>query len=155
MAKVNDRIAAVLSADVMDRADWDEPPQLWRIYVADQAAPRPVLRPVLVPLELWEGGTADALWFLADQMAGSGLVDPQLYGMAIRHEAWELDNPMPSSPHTSRRVRAIAEAHGIHAHPDRIEVRVAVGVDRFGVTYQVRLARGEAAPERQVLYPDA
>jgi hypothetical protein len=163
MGTVHDAIAACLAAELEQRTQWDEDPALYRLLVRGG---RPRLELMRLHESIWDLDRPPAVvQHIAATMALNGVrsPDPDLFGIAFRHEGWGVDvDPEPGTPDTDpawrARVRAVHAdglAHAIHARPDRYEVRLLYAVDRASVTYQIEQRRGEARATRSVHYPGA
>lgn len=64
--------------------------------------------------------------FAEQEMPGQAL------GFGLTHEAWMVVSPKDENdPNTIEAMTAAAE-HRLHAHPDSVEVRISVAVDRYG-----------------------
>lgn len=172
MSKLHERIGDLLAEALDARTAWDEPPALYSIHLPSLKVQHGLYNPALVkwPVDdqMWDANragmrTTDILesfsWFVHAHADLFRKVDEEgkarhIYGMGFRHEGWAL----PEShlkPGTAERSEAYlaSSSHTIYKHPDRIETRSFVAVDRARVSYMARLARGETRAERFVIYP--
>ena len=137
-------VSRALAAELGSRAGWDEDPCLYTIRMSQG---RCRLTAASVPRHWWASAdpaeVLDAVAGLAAGVRGMpGIrMRPDLYGIALRFEGWDL--PWADlGPEGHRQAVADAAAHRVHARPDRIEVRVLAGVDRTGTAYEARQQRG-------------
>jgi hypothetical protein len=115
---------------------WDWPPQLLRVYVRGDVLLAPVNVVALAGPDVRPPEVLDAI---ADGMAASGFRDPDLLGMAFVYEGWTV--PDPVTARQAHVAAVMAGDHRLHEHPDRIEIRMAMAVDRHGATYHVEHQR--------------
>lgn len=154
MGRVAEKILDALEAEARSRAEWDEAPGLYFLYLEGGEAR---VSQVPVPDFLWE---TDAPPRVLARMAGglgdfSGLLQSaapgSLFGAAFRCEAWVVDAGMPGTERRSE-VSAASMAKQLHIHPDRVESRCVYAVDRAGNTYSATQAKGSADVRRSVSY---
>jgi len=145
------RVLRLFGDEVCGRTSWDEPPELHRLHMRDD---RPSLQLVPVPLGLWAGARPpEVLAFVATAMWRFGLRAARggdLYGMAFLWEGWGVD---PEPGFDEQRVAQLSAEHALHSHPQRVEVRCLMAVDRYGVTYTVEHERTGVRPLRQLAVP--
>jgi hypothetical protein len=159
-SQLNKAISHAL-ADMVERSQvWDADPELLRVYVAGRVV---TMVPVQVPRLQWEafGGTAAGLERIAEVMAMCGITDREptehgtLHAVAFLHEGWTVwPEPSMNDHHAWRRVQKMAADHRLYQHPDAVEVRACVAVDRDGWTYQAEHKRGHIGVVRRVMAPD-
>jgi hypothetical protein len=160
MSKVHDAIGDLLAAEIESRRAWDEPPQLYDLYLDGT---RPYLSAVPLPEYIWDEDatgrrTADTLRMIAEgyRQAARGRPYPDdsktLHGAAFRHEGWMVAADKPDEL-SRRRLGRQARAHRLHEHPARVEVRLISCVDRAGITYMSSLERGGVHARQLVTYP--
>jgi hypothetical protein len=153
MSAVHDAILDRMTAELAARTEWDEPPALYLIILAD-GGPRLSIFPL-----------RDSVWELdrpAAVLAGlarswernAGVIQqeapPGLHGAAFRSESWRVQLPLDAPAEQAEEVKRESRAHRLAQHPLRIEERGMFAVDRAGATYVVSWARGEAEPLRKV-----
>lgn len=125
MGKVQERIAAVVAAEVGSRVLWDEPPGLFWLAL-EGGEPR--LVPAPAARGTWSlAPPAQVLSMLADGCAGNaGLLQDAapggLHGAAFYSEVWTVLHH-PDDAAGIARSKADARAGQIHARPDRVEAR--------------------------------
>ena len=143
-------------AEVLERRrGWDEAPALYWLHLERG---RPKLRQVGIPDLMWRmDRPPDVLAVIARTMRAGRFRSPwpDLYGMAVRHEApeVEIDPQAPGARLLARRTAAQATEHTLHTRPDRIEARMFYAVDRAGWTYQAEQKRGQVRAERMAVAP--
>lgn len=104
MGRVAEKILDALEAEIKDRAEWDEAPGLYFLYLEGGEA-RVSQAPV--PVFLWESDPPRGLARMAACLGDfSGLlqsVAPEgLHGAAFRCEAWAVDAGMPAPSGAAR-----------------------------------------------------
>jgi hypothetical protein len=156
---LNSAIFDALAERVERAPQWDADPVLFRVYVVGRVV---TLAPIAVPPEQWRvfGGTAAGLEALAKVMILAGMTDREpttrgnLHAVAFFHEGWTV-HPEPSidDHHAWRRIQKMAGDHRLRFHPDAVEIRNAIAVDRDGYTYQVQHKRGHVGTETRLMVP--
>jgi hypothetical protein len=152
MGRVADWIMDALESEIKSRAECDEPPALYLLYLEGG---RCRASQVDVPASYWSAAPpARVLEALAGGLGDfSGLLQPAapegLHGAAFRCEMWEVR----ADPGTEEETRAAAVERRLSAHPDRVEVRSMWAADRGGASYGVTLERESGSVRRLVTYP--
>lgn len=157
MPRIPDLIAGALVAEVKSRRKWDEPPSLYTMRVG---AGRCELAQIPIPNAMW---TMDRPPMILARMAAAvedgpfgdllrSAAPPDLYGCAFRCEAWQVISGPGDSPR-AREMHEAARAKKLYRHPDRVEVRQMMAVDRGGATYSVTQERGSTEVQHLVSYP--
>jgi len=156
MGKVQERIAAALSAEVASRTEWDEPPALFWLAL-EGGMPRLVPAPV-TPGTWSLGPPATVLSVMADacrEFSGPlhASAPDALHGAAFYTETW-MAAARTDDAEGIARAKADARARRIHQRPDRVEARSLWAADRGGAVYVAVLRRGiDSEPRAQVEYP--
>lgn len=146
MSGVSGEIVRCAERHLLARTAWDEPPELFGVYVEHGRAR---LVPAQLPGYIWTSQRpAVVLHRVANRarnMASllQSLVPAGLYGMAFRCETWAVDST-PGDPDQWARDAADSKAHRLHLRPDRYEERFMHIVDRSGAMHVVMLKRGDA-----------
>jgi hypothetical protein len=146
MGRVADLVVGALVAEVESRADWDEPPAVYFMYLHEGKCHVSALE---VPVSYWRAGPpARVLRALAEGLGEfSGLMQAlapgELHGAAFRCEMWEVRTP--EGGEGLAEAEAAADARELYAHPGRVEVRSMWAVDRAGITYNAVLDRATGA----------
>lgn len=157
MSRLHDTILAAAVAEVQSRTEWDEFPCLYFLRV-EHGGGLATLRPLAFPDGLWRlGSTADVLTRLANDAAAltsafRSAIPPDLYGAALRAEAWDVVTERGASEAEIRDVRRAAYAHRLSSQPGREEVRTVTVVDRAGITYTASQRRSDGQVEAHILY---
>jgi hypothetical protein len=158
MGRVQERIAAMLAAEVGSRTEWDEPPGLFWLALEGGM---PGLVPAAVTPGTWLlAPPAMVLSLIADgcgEFSGPlrASAPEALHGAAFYSETW-LTMHRTDDAEGIARAKADARAHRIHERPDRVEARLLWAVDRAGTVYAAMLRRGiDSEPRTQVEYPGA
>jgi hypothetical protein len=149
------QIMALLTAEAEQRPRWDEYPVLYRLH---QRGGAHRLVDLGIAPETWEKAeTQTVLTSLALLiMAGNyrpppGDPEGELAGMAFRTEAWDVETE-PGDHFGMHRMNKMSGEGRLWQHPGRVEVRMAIAVDRHGVTYQAKHRRG-GDTEQLVMLP--
>jgi hypothetical protein len=152
--QVSRTVLKALAAEARSRTAWDEPPQLYFVYV-----PRGQCRlePAGIPDSTWGARPAHDLAALAAAAAGTRATawraKPGLYAVAFRAEAFEFDAAEPGTARFARLVRD-SDAGVTGNRPDRREIRAITAVDRVGFIYDVKLTRNTGELRKEVSAPD-
>ena len=153
MGRVQERIAAVLAAEVASRTEWDEPPGLWFLYLRGG---EPVLSQVEIPDFIWATGPPPAVLAALAEGLGefSGFLRASapegLHGAGFYCETWTVMQP-PAGTAERSELMADAMARRVWTRADRVEARSMWAVDRAGAGYSVLMRRDlDAAPHTQV-----
>jgi hypothetical protein len=151
---VHDRIADLLAATLAERAEWDEPPDLYLMFIHDGM---PVLRSFGIPGWVWDQARPPdvlarmARSWEADSRRIQRVMVESIHGVAFRYEGWRVELPGQAARAEIEALERASGEHRLHEHPARIEERDIVAVDRAGTTFMVSWARGEAEPHREVV----
>lgn len=117
-------------AHAADEDGWDKPASLWALYDDDQS--HMLNCSLAFRFDNFIGNPSDALVFLAEQWPGVG-PDEQPHAVAFCSEAWmrlaQVDEDLVKAPPPSQ-------------HPDRIEVRQVLALDKQGEIYHLSQRRG-------------
>jgi hypothetical protein len=158
MGRVAEKILAALAAEVGSRTEWDEPPALYFLHLADGKC---LARPIDIPRAIWASGPpalvlsamADCMEPFADLLRQ---ISPEgLRGAAFYSETWTVRQPEAGTALRSE-VMADAMAHRLHTRPDRVEARTMWAVDRAGNVYGAIKRRDiDDAPKTTVAYAKA
>lgn len=170
MNKLHEAIADVLAGELERRgSDWDEPPALYVLRLRNWG---PEARKIPLRDEAWDTERTglritDILHGFAQRLATNSavvkmytdLLMGDVHGVAFRHEGWALPDleTLPDLERETAEMSAAAaggHSHSIWQHPDRVEVRTFMAVDRAQITYHAVLRRGEARAERFIIYPN-
>lgn len=156
MARMAEKIAGALAAEIAERTDWDEAPGLYFLYLKGGV---PRLGQLPLSDAIWAQDRPPQVLDWVSRSLGdfSGLlqaVAPEgLHGAAFRTEVWTVKEPPPGTAERSE-VQADYWAHRLHLRPDRVEARSMWAVDRAGIVYGAVQRRDiDTAPLTQVSYP--
>ena len=159
MNRTHYALSRALAREVEHRAEWDEPPQVYRVHVKSG---RPRLVELPVPVMVWNAARPpEVLERLVDAMRHTGFKPPpwterdgELYGMAFRHEGWWVETKPGTMAHAH--AAQMGSEHQLHRHPQRVEIRMMYAVDRNQITYAITQYRADpqTPAEQLIAYPD-
>lgn len=127
---------------VFDRRGWDMPPTLWALHVEPNGEIIPGPHPVALARP--EGDDAVrmvhrltlALSLPLGNIARTSLMTTSWVGYMLASEVWTLKVDGPGE------AERAAGKRQIHRHPDRVEARMLVAIDRTGGLHQIVRPRG-------------
>jgi hypothetical protein len=153
---VSARTKAILAA-LVERAEvgaWDQHPVLYRLHAGPDGVS---LVDFQIEAKVWASAPAPTvLSGMAGIMVGHGFTARPHYragplvGVAFRHEGWWVEND-PADQRGMQRTAKMAGEHRLRHHPDRVEVRQVIAVDRHGVTYVAMHKRGRDTEQVMML----
>lgn len=134
---------------------WDNPPVLGLLYQRSKKQLAPGVEalylefaPIPTFAEAWRRTQRmhHAIVPMADALRLAqplfGIKTPaDLVAVVLANEAWSLHHTLPLSPEKAQEYREAADERRIHEHPDRVELRNFIAVDRDGVRYGVMQER--------------
>ncbi|MBF6333482.1 hypothetical protein [Nocardia transvalensis] len=145
MERTRDAITAELERNLSDRAEWDEPPELYAVLLEGG---HPVLRRFPTSEGFFQvarppavlAALAETFETNSERLRREAPAD--LIGLAFYFEGWSVADPLGLTTEQRQQLSADMRNHRVHARPDRVEARILCAVDRSGIRYSCRQLRG-------------